>query len=184
MFFMATNFEDRFDAAIKRAGRFDLLLCMGPPTWREKIDRLYRVYGLDDPEDDDEEGVAAVEPAVRAGQLIEKYLETAPNLRDRLSLYTFGEYKAFLRKIGDEQSIGNTIGGMGALKFRALLRKDSEYVMLKRGELRPLLKALKCTSMGQLEKRKFTLKELENREVTITPIVRYFCDRQQSKEQH
>src|SRR5258706_1884201 len=36
VFFMATNFQDNFDPAVKRAGRFDFLLCMGPPTFEEK----------------------------------------------------------------------------------------------------------------------------------------------------
>ena len=40
VFFMATNFQERFDAAIKRAGRFDLLLCMGPPDLKEKLSNL------------------------------------------------------------------------------------------------------------------------------------------------
>ncbi len=37
IFFMATNYQSRFDPAIKRPGRFDLLIRMGPPTTVEKI---------------------------------------------------------------------------------------------------------------------------------------------------
>lgn len=40
MFFMATNHQDRFDRALKRAGRFDLLLCVGPPLMQEKINKI------------------------------------------------------------------------------------------------------------------------------------------------
>lgn len=40
IFFMATNHQKNFDDAIKRPGRFDLLICMGPPRWQEKINGL------------------------------------------------------------------------------------------------------------------------------------------------
>jgi SpoVK/Ycf46/Vps4 family AAA+-type ATPase len=36
LFFMATNHQRDFDPAIKRAGRFDLLIPMGPPSLVEK----------------------------------------------------------------------------------------------------------------------------------------------------
>jgi hypothetical protein len=37
VFFFATNYRMTFDEAITRPGRFDLLLCVGPPSWREKL---------------------------------------------------------------------------------------------------------------------------------------------------
>ena len=37
IFFMATNHQAGFDPAIKRPGRFDLLLFMGPPEWEYKL---------------------------------------------------------------------------------------------------------------------------------------------------
>jgi hypothetical protein len=40
VFFMATNHQREFDEAIKRPGRFDLLLCMGPPSWTVKAANL------------------------------------------------------------------------------------------------------------------------------------------------
>lgn len=36
VFIMATNHHEKWDPAIKREGRFDLLLCVGPPTIGEK----------------------------------------------------------------------------------------------------------------------------------------------------
>src|ERR1035437_2862572 len=147
VFFMATNFQDRFDVAIKRAGRFDLLLCMGPPKLSEKLDRLYRVYGLDDP--DDHESVEAVKQAVKAGKLIKGYLKNARGLRERLSLYTFGEFKTFLKGIGDKKSIGDRIEELGSSKFCQQLRKDSEYVTLKVDDLRPLRKAVKWSTRSE-----------------------------------
>ena len=61
IFVMATNYQDRFDAAIKRSGRFDLLLCMGPPQLREKLDRLHVVYKLDKATEETKEGGKLVE---------------------------------------------------------------------------------------------------------------------------
>jgi SpoVK/Ycf46/Vps4 family AAA+-type ATPase len=40
IFFFATNYPENFDPAIKRPGRFDILVCVGPPNWRSKIDGL------------------------------------------------------------------------------------------------------------------------------------------------
>src|SRR5262249_43373943 len=37
LFFMATTHQKVFDPAIKRAGRFDLLVFVGPPSWQEKL---------------------------------------------------------------------------------------------------------------------------------------------------
>jgi ATPase family associated with various cellular activities (AAA) len=175
VFFMATNYQERFDAAIKRAGRFDLLLCMGPPTLSEKLDRLYQVYSCNDPNGDQ---------AVRAGNLIKEYLSKAPQLRDRLTLYTFGEFQAFVNKIGNKKAIGNQIAKLGPSEFRKLLKDDSEYVTLKLSELRVLDKVVKGKTLADLHRKKFTLELLLSRKVQIRPIIRYLCDRQQSKEQY
>jgi ATPase family protein associated with various cellular activities (AAA) len=37
IFFMATNHKKDLDPAITRPGRFDLLLCVGPPNWDRKL---------------------------------------------------------------------------------------------------------------------------------------------------
>jgi SpoVK/Ycf46/Vps4 family AAA+-type ATPase len=44
LFFMATNHQRNFDEAIKRPGRFDLLICMAPPLWIEKIKELEKFW--------------------------------------------------------------------------------------------------------------------------------------------
>jgi hypothetical protein len=36
IFLMATNHKQQLDPAITRPNRFDLLLCVGPPSWRNK----------------------------------------------------------------------------------------------------------------------------------------------------
>ena len=44
---MATNFQEIFDDAIKRAGRFDFLLCMGPPTLKAKLPAIHVFLGIE-----------------------------------------------------------------------------------------------------------------------------------------
>lgn len=40
VFLFATNYQAGFDAAIKRPGRFDVLLCVGPPSWKQKLRQI------------------------------------------------------------------------------------------------------------------------------------------------
>lgn len=177
VFFMATNFQDRFDAAVKRAGRFDLLLCMGPPKLSEKLDRLYRVFSLNR---EDRESAQAI----KAGMLIKRYLRKTPELRDRLALYTFGEFKAFLRGIGNKKSIGDRVEQLRASGFRKRLREDSEYVTLNLSDLKPLRKVVTWRNLDELKRKKFGLEQLKRNRIPVTPIIRYLCDWQRSKEQY
>lgn len=186
IFFMATNFQDRFDAAIKRAGRFDLLFCMGPPKLDEKLGRIHRVYLMD----------AATDDTKRAGNAIKKLIKGNQKLQDQLSLYTFGEYKAFLKSIADAETpeqavsaIADALSKTKAPQFSNHVTDYSQYVILKLSDLEPLRKLVPWTTLADLDEKKFTLKDIEKENedketIPITYIVRYFCDRQQSKEQY
>ena len=173
IFLMATNYQERFDAAIKRAGRFDLLLCMGPPRLDEKLERLHRAYLLKNP----------TKQTIKAGKLITKYLAAAPELRDQLELFTFGDYKAFLTTLGKPEKIGDAIVTLGARDFREKLKSYSRYVGLKSEELEPLKEHFKAKNLAQLRKKEFTIEELKAANIRIDAVVRYLCDWQQSKEQ-
>jgi SpoVK/Ycf46/Vps4 family AAA+-type ATPase len=186
VFFMATNFQDRFDAAIKRAGRFDLLLCMGPPKLSEKLHRVHRVYSMEVPNADTK----------KVGAAIKKFIKDDQQLQDQLSLYTFGEYKAFLKTIADAESsekavhqLAEALSRTKGTKFREQLKDYSQYVTLKLSDLDPLDKLVPWTTLADLDKETFTLKDVEKKNakkeaIPITHIIRYFCDRQQSKEQY
>lgn len=50
-FLMATNHKQQLDPAITRPGRFDLLICVGPPSWARKLEGLRVVMKDDLPED-------------------------------------------------------------------------------------------------------------------------------------
>lgn len=95
VFFFATNDLDAFDPAIKRPGRFDLLLCVGPPSWNRILDEL-----------------AIVVKEMNCRQEVEKLkhkLESFDNLeepvKDTLNRLTFSETKRFI-EILTENSIG------------------------------------------------------------------------------
>jgi hypothetical protein len=44
IFLLATNHIRNLDPAITRPGRFDLLLCVGPPNWSQKLQGLAHIY--------------------------------------------------------------------------------------------------------------------------------------------
>lgn len=174
VFFMATNFQDRFDAAIKRSGRFDLLLCMGPPTLSDKLERLHRAYFAK----------KETPQTLKAAALVKKFLRGQVKLREQLHLYTFGEFRAFLKSIGGEHEIGDKVEALGAAVFRKRLTEYSKFVSLKLSDLSPLRKiGVNWIKLPELDKKEFTLKQLEQKNLQPTPIVRYFCDRRESKIQ-
>lgn len=50
VFFMATNHRRQFDEAIIRPGRFDLLICMGPPSLKTKLKKCAGWLKIEDSE--------------------------------------------------------------------------------------------------------------------------------------
>lgn len=175
VFFMATNFQEQFDAAIKRPGRFDLLLCMGPPRLKEKLDRLHLAYRLS----------SANEQTSKAGKLISEFIKDHPELPEQLELYTYGEFSSFLKRLDDDgEHIGDKIAEMGKPAFEKALSQDSNYVTLRRKDLLPLLKSYKRESLAEIMEESLTLKGLKARGIdTSIPIIRFLCDRKESKEQ-
>ncbi len=173
VFFMATNYQDRFDAAIKRAGRFDLLICMGPPLLSEKITRLHRAFRMEAPTDQTD----------NAGKLIEKYLEDKPSLQDKLALFTFGEYEALLNSISTKESIWTGLKRIKEEGFCSALDKYSN-ITLRMEDLEQLKSAgIEWSRISDFDKATYSLRDLEKKGFVVTQAVRYFHDRKQSKEQ-
>jgi len=166
VFFMATNFQERFDAAIKRSGRFDLLLCMGPPKLDEKLEKVHRVFGLED----------STGQTRKAGATIRAYLKDDSTLLQQLGLYTFGEYRAFLKTFGKEDQIGDNLVAVGKNEFIERLKGYNETLTLKLSDLEPL-KQIGCnwTTVDDLDKQQFSLKQLEEKKLQPTQIIRYYC---------
>ena len=124
-------------------------------------------------------------------------------MQDKLELFTFGEYKAFLKSLKDlaskkrlaagnvsnpgqkeEDTIGDDIEGLGKETFCSELETFSKYVTLKVDDLSPLKKIrVKWKRIGELDKRVFTLEQLKKKGIEPTPAIRYFCDRKESRDQ-
>jgi hypothetical protein len=177
VFFMATNFQERFDPAIKRAGRFDLLLCMGPPTAQEKIDKLEVFFG-------DKYNETQINLAKK---LINEYIQSSPTAGDQLELLTFGEFKTFLKRIGGKDDIGTKIEAKKKDQFLEDLKKYCEYAILRMDDLGPLQTVLNrgqpFESLSDAYAADFSLKQFKDKE-QITNIIRYLADRRESKDQH
>ena len=88
VFFMATNHQGRLDAAIKRPGRFDLYMCVGPPPLTEKISKLQQFFRVRPQDLGDAEYCRT--------RLHELAALDADGLLDVL---TFGEMKTFLEDL-------------------------------------------------------------------------------------
>jgi ATPase family associated with various cellular activities (AAA) len=176
-FFMATNFQASFDDAIKRAGRFDFLLCMGPPTLRAKCDQIHVFFELD----------KSTPETQLAGSLIWNYAEKDDWLKDQLSLYTYGEFTSLISGIGDASSIGKEISSLDMAGFLKRVVKDSQSVGLKRNDLN-LLKSLpklkRWKSLKNLDAVDFDQKELAGVEIDQNiPAIKYMLDRKQTRRQ-
>jgi hypothetical protein len=123
IFFMATNHQDRFDPALKRAGRFDLLLCMGPPVLADKLKKL--------------------EPFVEAKALKLQQLMEAADVIDRLSdeqmraeieLFTFAEFGDLLERIILDFG-PKGLPNVSKKDFEKLYSEFSRFVLLKLSEI-------------------------------------------------
>lgn len=181
VFFMATNYQEKFDAAIKRAGRFDLLLCMGPPTLNVKLRHLAAFLGTS----------YTAKQNRRAAKLIRGFVRHKPDVKLQLELYTFGEFKTFLKTLVVDNDLVGTLEGMTGVDFAEQVQIDSQSVGLKLGDLEPLLeiddidkyyKKKKCrlSSLIDLELKR---NQLRKKKIEMTPIIRYFLDRRESKQQ-
>jgi len=165
VFFMATNFQIKFDPALKRAGRFDLLLCMGPPKLEEKLERLHVFYGLEKGTDQSDKAVAQ----------IRGYLQNAGHLEDALALYTFGEFKSFLKSLSKTaKTIGDDLEKLKQDGFAARVQENTKFVTLRINDLQidVRLKELDSVPAEKLAPR------------MKTEIAKYITDRKASRRQY
>jgi len=92
VFLMNTNHRGELDPAITRPGRFDLLLCMGPPSWSNKLGGIARVV----------KGMKA-DPSLVTKLLTER-AEAEPVQR-QLDLFTVADLQNFLRHLTRKQNV-------------------------------------------------------------------------------
>ena len=167
IFLMATNFQDRFDAALKRAGRFDLLLCIGPPTLSEKINNLSKFFS-------DKELLAPQED--KAKKVILDYTKTATWLHSQLELFTFADFKEFLKLCGTGKDIGDKLQNLKKSKFKRMVQDYSKHVTLRMDDL-PLKFRKEIPDWDDLNPK-------ERKESLKHPIGGYLRDRKESKSQY
>jgi SpoVK/Ycf46/Vps4 family AAA+-type ATPase len=124
VFFFATNYQEQFDPAIKRPGRFDILLCIGPPTWQSKLEALKIL-------------VPSSCPADKIGDVKSKLEEVASEATDEkqrelLDLLTFNETKTFLEILQEDGEFVPKLNGLTALHFFVRVAEFAKTITLRK----------------------------------------------------
>jgi hypothetical protein len=175
LFLMATNFQDRFDEAIKRPGRFDVLVSVGPPTLSAKVAEFHRFVGEEKSSD----------ITRQAAELLWKHARKTPRIEAQLQLYTFSEFKGFVKRLGkDAKSVETNLQSTSPEEFAAKVDEDSASATLRLRELQTTSKwSFKNTSLTELEQLRISRAKLEKKEIAPNQITRYLLDWKESRLQ-
>jgi hypothetical protein len=125
IFFMATNHQRNFDEAIKRPGRFDLLICMGPSRWEEKLEGLKELWVGPGGSNDD---------VKRVREILNSWIgeRDRDQLRNLLDLFTFGEMQELFEYLRDGGSLRTAIENMNDRDFRTQVEDwGKNYITLR-----------------------------------------------------
>jgi hypothetical protein len=117
IFFMATNYQDQFDEAIKRPGRFDLLLCMWPPSCDIKLEHLTAFCDIQ--KDSIRESIDHLKPFV-----------VDHEIHDLLDRFTFGEMKAFVRELMKQKKDSKDLLHITEKVFHDTVKRWSKSIIL------------------------------------------------------
>jgi SpoVK/Ycf46/Vps4 family AAA+-type ATPase len=181
-FLMATNFQASFDDAIKREGRFDFLLCMGPPILKAKCGSIHVFFEADN-------SIEETEETKKAGKLILERAAGNAWLADQLTLYTFGEFKSFISAIGGVEDIGTAVEALNEDGFLSAVKEHSKSVSLKLNDLDVLKKNPKLPKLSKwkrlrdLDRLDFGENDLREKADSKIPVIKYVLDRKQSRRQ-
>jgi ATPase family protein associated with various cellular activities (AAA) len=172
VFVMAANFQENFDDAIKRAGRFDLLLCVGPPSLEAKCERIHLFFGS---------GEEATTATRKAGARILKMCGGRDRwLQQQLALYTFGDFKTLIRRISPRKDeIYTKIRALGRDELRDLVKADSKTAVLQFDDLEGILNDYRVETVEELD----TVNIDFSRFRPERPVIRFVRDRKQSRQQ-
>lgn len=130
LFFMATNHLKNFDTAIKRPGRFDLLICMAPPKWDEKVKNLRSFLKSHTSKEDCE--------SLRK-RLIK--LAATEETQKLLNFFTYADFKSFLEHIAKPSSSRPSVETMSIEQFSELVKEWAEnFIALNEREEKPMEK--------------------------------------------
>jgi SpoVK/Ycf46/Vps4 family AAA+-type ATPase len=121
---LRTNHQRDFDDAIKRPGRFDLLVHMRPPTWADKLKLLKKFW----PGSQTDEDMAAVR------ERLSDWVPLDHELASVLDRFTFDEFKSFLESIGKGQALKTEVEKMDEEQFHQKVDKwGKDYLALHSG---------------------------------------------------
>jgi len=121
IFFMATNHQEHFDPAIKRPGRFDLLICLGPPTWSDKLDNIAAVWVGPGSKDDKEEVV----------KTLRAWTDGNSTACGQLDKFTVDEVKAIFDRIRKRGPLKEALVNLKSGPFLTMVSEwAQEYITL------------------------------------------------------
>lgn len=117
VFFMTTNYQDQFDEAIKRPGRFDHLLCMWPPSCDTKLKHLDAFCDI--PKAGVKKNISHLKPFVKDRKI-----------HDLLDRFTFGEMKAFVRELIKQKKGSNDLLHVTQGDFHKAVKEWGKFIIL------------------------------------------------------
>jgi hypothetical protein len=125
VYFMNTNHRKGIDPAIMRAGRFDMLLHVVPPTWKDKLDGLRFFYDAKEAE------------LKKAKILLQDFTKDREKQAAILDRFTFSEMKSFLEHVQISRDGKQLSGKLTAWNKDGFLRLveewGSKFIVLKEG---------------------------------------------------
>jgi hypothetical protein len=119
LFFMATNHLKNFDDAIKRPGRFDLLIHVRPPSWAVKLEHLERFWpgkNIQYSEDEWSETQRKADIELVKTKLA-SWTPSAGDIIKALDRFTPGELESFLETFGEGPTLKPAIETAGEHGF-------------------------------------------------------------------
>ena len=127
VFLFATNYQAGFDPAIKRPGRFDVLLCIGPPTWKEKLLHVDRFLPWNTPKSE----IERVRKKLKT--LCSGLNKAQLKLLDTLTFQETGNFiNSFSPRTG---ALLSAVADSDSAAFGSQLLNFAKYVTLRPGEV-------------------------------------------------
>jgi SpoVK/Ycf46/Vps4 family AAA+-type ATPase len=125
VYFMNTNHRKDIDPAIMRAGRFDMLLHVVPPTWDDKLNGLRLLYRAEKAE------------ITKAEAILKDFTQHQDKEREILDRFTFSELKSFLEHVQmsrEGEQLSGKLNGWNKDGFLRLVDDwGSKFIVLKDG---------------------------------------------------
>jgi len=125
IYFMNTNHRNAIDTAILRAGRFDMLLHVVPPTWRDKLESLGRFYRADPDE------------LKKVKDILGDWIREDEQEVTYLDRFTFAETKSFLDHVQSSregETLSQKLSEWNPQGFMTLVKDwGHKWIVLKEG---------------------------------------------------